>query len=94
MKVICFSKTNVSFLYVVLFTSSLKDNPISVALYENISTEVDTYWEPHSAENDIYSQMSQHKYQEILPSGVTGGSHLGTVQTQTHCPPGGSGHCE
>ena len=78
MKVICFSKASVCFLYVVLFTSSLKVNP--VALYEIISTEVDTYWEPHSTEDDIYSEMSQHKYQEIQPSGVTMSSQLGAGQ--------------
>ena len=65
---------------VVLFTSSLKVNPSSAALYEIISTEVDTYWEPHSTEEDIYSQMSQYKYQEILPSCVTMSSQLGTGQ--------------
>ena len=65
-----------------LFTSSLKVNPSSVALYEtvHISTEVDTYWEPHSTEDDIYSQMSQHMYKEILPSGVTMSSQLGAGQ--------------
>ena len=44
------------------------------------STEVDTYWEPHSTEDDIYSQMSQYKYQEILPSSVTMSSQLGAGQ--------------
>ena len=42
------------------------------------STEVDTYWEPDSTENGIYSQMSQHKYQEIPPSSMATTLRLGS----------------
>ena len=49
-------------------------------MYDTASTEVDTYWEPHSTKEDIYSQMSQHKYQEIQPSCVAMSSQLGAGQ--------------
>ena len=68
------------FVYTLLLTSTPKVNPSSVAVYDTASTEVDTYWEPHSTEEDIYSQMSQYKYQEILPSCVTMSSQLGAGQ--------------
>ena len=70
----------ISAIILAIFTDLQLPEGIECCLYENISTEVDTYWEPHSTEEDIYSQMSQYKYQEILPSCVTMSSQLGAGQ--------------
>ena len=69
------------FLYTIIMTSQqLPYHEGIESLYEMASTEVDTYWEPHSTEEDIYSQMSQHKYWEILRFSVTMSSQLGAGQ--------------
>ena len=64
------------FILIAVFTAWQFPEDIE-SLYEMASTEVDTYWEPHSTENGIYSQMSEHKYQEIQLSSVAMASQLG-----------------